>query len=500
MLGFVAARLRLPPLVGYLLAGVVIGPGTPGFVADVNIAGAAGRDRRDAADVRRRPALLAGRPAVGAQDRVARRHRADRGGHRAGRAALALWWGWDLPGGAGVRPGAVGGQHGGAAARRSRARACSTARTAASPSAGWWSRTWRWCWCWCCCRRWPALLGGRRRGRARRTLWHDARPYAAARSARFVALMLVVGPARVPVAAVAGHAHRLARAVHAVRGGGGREHRVRLGAAVRRVVRARRILRRHGAARIGVQPPRGQETLPLRDAFAVLFFVSVGMLFDPMVLVDEPLRVLAVWRSSWSASRSPPRCWCCCCATRCNTALTVSASLAQIGEFSFILAGSASARACCPTEGAEPDPGRRADLDRAQPAGVRRDRAAAALAARALSTLARQLEQRDDPLAELPMTTDAQVPGATRWCWSATAASGARIAQALYARSVPFVVADQNRELVERLRAEGRRRGVRQCGRARDAGAGPRRRRAHAGDRDARTVRGAADGRDARVR
>ena len=37
-----------------------------------------------------------------------------------------------------------------------------------------------------------------------------------------------------------------------------------------------------------------EETLPLRDAFAVLFFVSVGMLFDPRVLIDEPLQVLAV--------------------------------------------------------------------------------------------------------------------------------------------------------------------------------------------------------------
>ena len=36
------------------------------------------------------------------------------------------------------------------------------------------------------------------------------------------------------------------------------------------------------------------ESLPLRDAFSVLFFVSVGMLFDPRVLVDEPLQVLAV--------------------------------------------------------------------------------------------------------------------------------------------------------------------------------------------------------------
>ena len=39
ILGYLAARLRMPPLVGYLLAGIAIGPGTPGFVADVELAG-----------------------------------------------------------------------------------------------------------------------------------------------------------------------------------------------------------------------------------------------------------------------------------------------------------------------------------------------------------------------------------------------------------------------------------------------------------------------------
>jgi monovalent cation:H+ antiporter-2, CPA2 family len=83
----------------------------------------------------------------------------------------------------------------------------------------------------------------------------------------------------------------------------------------------------------------GNDSLPLKDAFAVLFFVSVGMLFDPLVLVREPLAVLAVLAiivvgKSLAAFvivllfRHPVR-----------TALTVSASLAQIGEFSFILAG-----------------------------------------------------------------------------------------------------------------------------------------------------------------
>ena len=81
-----------------------------------------------------------------------------------------------------------------------------------------------------------------------------------------------------------------------------------------------------------------EETLPLRDAFAVLFFVSVGMLFDPAILLDAPLAVAAsvaivVFGKSIAAFAivrlfGHPT----------GTALTVSASLAQIGEFSFILA------------------------------------------------------------------------------------------------------------------------------------------------------------------
>jgi K+:H+ antiporter len=81
-----------------------------------------------------------------------------------------------------------------------------------------------------------------------------------------------------------------------------------------------------------------EEALPLRDAFAVLFFVSVGMLFDPMVVVRDPLPLLGtlaiiiVGKSLAAllivrAFRHPM-----------TTALTISAGLAQIGEFSFILA------------------------------------------------------------------------------------------------------------------------------------------------------------------
>ena len=94
-----------------------------------------------------------------------------------------------------------------------------------------------------------------------------------------------------------------------------------------------------------------QETLPLRDAFAVLFFVSIGMLFDPSILVNQPLQVLAtvfiiVIGKSVAAFgivllfRRPV-----------GTALTISASLAQIGEFSFILASMGVSLAILPKEG-----------------------------------------------------------------------------------------------------------------------------------------------------
>jgi CPA2 family monovalent cation:H+ antiporter-2 len=92
-------------------------------------------------------------------------------------------------------------------------------------------------------------------------------------------------------------------------------------------------------------------SLPLQDAFAVLFFVSVGMLFDPSVLIREPVLVVAVllvilvgktlasfgivWLLGFPAS----------------TGLVVSASLAQIGEFSFILAGLGVGLGLMPMEG-----------------------------------------------------------------------------------------------------------------------------------------------------
>lgn len=81
------------------------------------------------------------------------------------------------------------------------------------------------------------------------------------------------------------------------------------------------------------------DTLPLRDAFAVLFFVSVGMLFDPMILISQPLAVLGVLAIIVLGKSLAALLLVRLFGHSLRTALTISVSLAQIGEFAFILAG-----------------------------------------------------------------------------------------------------------------------------------------------------------------
>ncbi|APP85755.1 YbaL family putative K(+) efflux transporter [Xanthomonas hortorum pv. vitians] len=81
------------------------------------------------------------------------------------------------------------------------------------------------------------------------------------------------------------------------------------------------------------------DSLPLRDAFAVLFFVSVGMLFDPMILVEHPWQVLATFLTVTLGKSLAAFVIVRAFGHPTGTALTISTSLAQIGEFSFILAG-----------------------------------------------------------------------------------------------------------------------------------------------------------------
>ena len=81
-----------------------------------------------------------------------------------------------------------------------------------------------------------------------------------------------------------------------------------------------------------------EESLPLRDAFAVLFFVSVGMLFDPSILLRDPLPVLATFLTIVVGKSIAALVIVRAFGHPLSTALLISASLAQIGEFSFILA------------------------------------------------------------------------------------------------------------------------------------------------------------------
>ena len=93
------------------------------------------------------------------------------------------------------------------------------------------------------------------------------------------------------------------------------------------------------------------DSLPLQDAFAVLFFVSVGMLFDPAILVRDPLSVLAVLAVILIGKSVAAFGIVLAFGYPARTALTVSASLAQIGEFSFILIGLGVTLGLVPAEG-----------------------------------------------------------------------------------------------------------------------------------------------------
>lgn len=196
-----------------------------------------------------------------------------------------------------------------------------------------------------------------------------------------------------------------------------------------------------------------EESLPLRDAFSVLFFVSVGMLFEPAILMEQPIHVLGVVAIIIFGKSIAALAIALIFRYPLNTALTVSASLAQIGEFSFILAGLGLSLGLLPVEGmnlilagslisialnpllfAAIEPLRRWVLEH--------------------SSLVRQLEQRADPYAVLPMTT-ARKYLQGQVVLVGYGRIGRQIASALEVRGIPYVVAEQNRELVEYLRRKG---------------------------------------------
>jgi len=179
----------------------------------------------------------------------------------------------------------------------------------------------------------------------------------------------------------------------------------------------------------------------------------VGMLFDPRVLMEQPLQVLAVvaiivFGKSLAAFllvlafRYP-----------LNTALTVSASLAQIGEFSFILAGLGVALGVLPVEGQSLILAGALISIALNPLLFQLVEPAQTWI-RARSKLARQLELRDDPLSELPAHV-ASYTLSGHVVLVGYGRVGRHIAEALDARSLPYVVAEQQREAVEKLREHG---------------------------------------------
>ncbi|HWT15948.1 MAG TPA: cation:proton antiporter [Patescibacteria group bacterium] len=196
-----------------------------------------------------------------------------------------------------------------------------------------------------------------------------------------------------------------------------------------------------------------EESLPLRDAFAVLFFVSVGMLLDPTTLLEQPLQVAAVVAIIMFAKMLIATTTVRLLGYPLNTALTIGAGDAQIGEFSFILCALAI------SVGLMPESARQLVVTGALVSIALNPLLFMAVKplqdwVRSHSRLARIMEQRVDPLAELPMSTDQRlltgqvvIIGFGR--------VGRRLAERLRAEGIPFVVADQHRERIEALRAQG---------------------------------------------
>ncbi len=451
VMGFVAVRLKLPPLVGYLVAGVLVGPGTPGFVADVALS-------QQLAEIGVILLMFGVGLHFSLADLLAVKRIAISGAVTQIVVAtlmgigVARLWGWTT--GAGI----VFGLSLSVASTVVLLRALEDRELLESRNGS-------------IAVGWLVVedlamvlvlvllpaLAGMLGGTAQAAESARSLPVAVAlsfgRVALFIALMLLVGKRLLPwfLWQIAGTASRelFTLAVIAVGLGiaYGASHffglSFALGAFFAGMVMRESALS-HRAA---------EDSLPFRDAFSVLFFVSVGMLFDPAVLLREPLRVVTVvgiiivGKSLAAlgivlAFRYP-----------LNTALTVSASLAQIGEFSFILAALGATLGLLPPEG-----------QALIVAGALISIALNPLVFHAIepvqvwvrrrSNRARLLERSADPLAELPqgvrpetLSDHVVLVGYGR--------VGTRIGDALQQHGMPFVVAEWNRELVERLRARG---------------------------------------------
>ena len=196
-----------------------------------------------------------------------------------------------------------------------------------------------------------------------------------------------------------------------------------------------------------------EETLPLREIFAILFFVAVGMLFDPRILVEQPVHVLAVVAIIMVGKTIAAMALVLFFRYPINTALTVGASLAQIGEFSFILATLGVSLKLLSLEG------QNLILAGALISITLNSFVFSAIEPvqrwiRERSHLARLLERSGDPLAMLPdevsqdyLRDQVVIVGHGE--------VGRRITKQLMAEDIKVVIAEENREIVENLREKG---------------------------------------------
>jgi monovalent cation:H+ antiporter-2, CPA2 family len=342
----IAHKVKLPPLVGYLLAGIVIGPFTPGYVADQNLAG-------QLAEIGVILLMFGVGLHFSLEDLLSVRKIAIPGAIAQIACAtllgmgLAAWLGWSI--GAGL----VFGLALSVASTVVLLRAMQERRLIETErgriAVGWLivediamvlALVLL-----------PVIAGLLQGDGASLTQIAVALGLTAAKIAAFVAVMLIVGKRVIPwILHAMAHTgsrelFRLSVLVIALGAAFGAAElfgvSFALGAFFAGMILSESKLSQQAAT----------ETLPLRDAFAVLFFVSVGMLFDPTILVREPLPVLATLLiimigkslAAYGIVRgfgySNP------------TALTISASLAQIGEFSFILANLGVALMLLPEQG-----------------------------------------------------------------------------------------------------------------------------------------------------
>lgn len=195
------------------------------------------------------------------------------------------------------------------------------------------------------------------------------------------------------------------------------------------------------------------ESLPLQDAFSVLFFVSVGMLFDPQVIINNPVKLLVVVAIIMLGKTMAAIAIVLAFRYPLNTAFTVGASLAQIGEFSFILVGLGASLGLLPPEGASLILAGALISITFNPMMFSAVRPAEAWLRKHFS-FARILNERHSPLEQLPSSVEqAHLTGHVVLIGYGRV--GRRIADAMTERKIPFVVAEQHREVVDKLRAKG---------------------------------------------